>query len=374
MIRLQCVCGRKMAAPDQWLGKRVKCPQCGQPVAVVHAETTPAATQLTEEAPRDAATLQSRAEIRRVAAPQISDEPISANSSPATNEGREESSENSDLSIEPSPVAVSQAAGPAQRRPVAPRATAGAAPISTFASSASAGESMPPDADDKDDFYEKQKLLPRLTGTLGLLVAIGAGASCWFPPYDGWTLYIALAGVAISTMGLGLSMSRYRLGLAMPVLGLIASLAVMGFPHFLPFFGKITPQHYVDRGNLENEQQAQAEAESQRRGLLSVESLRLTGNKDTLVPELAYKLINRSGKTIKQITGSLQLSDREHRPLGGLVLNLVGPYEPNGVIEGKNEWTMQDAAQSAIADKHFTAEYKADQIEYTDGTTKNYNE
>jgi hypothetical protein len=232
---------------------------------------------------------------------------------------------------------------------------------------------MPHD-DDKDDFYEKQKLLPRIMGTLGLLVAVAAGASCWFPPYDRWTLYIALAAIAISTMGFGLSMSRYRLGLAMPVLGLIASFAAMGLPIVLPSFGKLAPQHYLDRANKENEQKAAAEAEEQRRGLLSVEALRLTGSKDALAPEVAYKLINRTGKTIKQISGSLQFTDRNHRPLGGLALNLMGPYGPNAVIDGKNEWTMDDAMQSAIADNHFIAEYRANQVVYTDGTSKNYNE
>src|SRR5258708_3919566 len=34
MIRLQCECGRRINAPDQYLGKRVKCPKCGKGILV----------------------------------------------------------------------------------------------------------------------------------------------------------------------------------------------------------------------------------------------------------------------------------------------------------------------------------------------------
>lgn len=369
MIRLECACGRKIAAPDQWLGKRVKCPQCGKPVLVVSPDAAPVQTAGAEAPVQRAAPIASIAETE-APAPQVARiSPVSVAPAPIVEEPKEELRER----MESAPPVAGSATESVQ--PPEHEGSAIAEPVAAPAvlGPASGLEPVPPaDEEDEDDFYMKQKGLPRLLGTLGLLVAIGAGVSCWAPQFDGWTLYIALAGVALSTMGFGLSMSRYRLGLAMPVIGLIASLAALAFPHMLPLFGKFAPAHYVERADQEREQKAEAEAEAQRRGLIAVESLRLTGNKDSLAPELAYKLINRSGKTITQVVGSIQLTDRDHRSLGGLALNLKGPYGPNDVIDGKNEWTMEDATQSAIADNHFTAEYRVDQVNYSDGTVKNY--
>lgn len=382
MIRLQCVCGRKIAAPDQWLGKRVKCPQCGKPVLVVAAEGAPRPAARSETATPHAEPVGSSAQMEQASigqttapAPEVAeDRPVAAAPPPPPPATIEEPKEEFHAQDEPSPSIAAPESDAVQTptrepEPLAEPATADAVPRSA---SGLAPVPPPTEGDDEDDFYMKQKRLPRLLGTLGLLVAIGAGASCWSPELDAWTLYIALAGVALSTMGFGLSMSRYRLGLAMPVIGLIASLAALAFPRMLPLFGKYAPAHYVEQADMERQQKAESEAEAQRRGLLSVESLRLTGSKDSLAPEVAYKLINRSGKTIKQIAGSIQLTDRDHRPLGGLGLNLMGPFGPNAVIDGKNVWTMEDATQSAIADNHFVAEYRADQVTYTDGTVKNY--
>jgi hypothetical protein len=225
---------------------------------------------------------------------------------------------------------------------------------------------------EEDEFYLKGSRLPRLMGILGLLVAIGAGASCWLPPLDQWTLYIAWGGVAFSTIGLGLSMSRYRVGLLMPVVGLVASLIALSFPAIVPYFGKAAPAHNLQQTADDRRQHEAAEEEAQRRGILSVESIQLTGNKDSLAAELAYKLINRSGKAIKAIEGSIRLTDRDHHSLGGLSLNLSGPFAPNGVIDGKNTWTMEDATQQAIADNKFTAEYRAQEVIYADGSVQTY--
>lgn len=383
MIRLQCECGRKIAAPDQWLGKRVKCPQCGRPVLVAPPGAAPAQSAPLQAAPAHPAPAprepveQSAPQTEPVVLGRSSAEedeaPISSRVAVASSSRVDEQDEQSPEIPEPSaqvsapsiePVRPSAATAP-QVRFEPPQSPTVPSPEKTA--------DLPPGEDDESEFYEKQKRLPRVLGTLGLLIAVAAGAACWVPQLDQVTLYIALGGVAISTIGFGLSMSRYRLGLAMPVIGLVASLLAMAMPYVLPAFPRIAPVRYVQRADQAKEHEAEVEAESQRRGLLSVESLRLTGAKDSLAPEVAYKLINRSGKTIKQITGSIQLIDRDHRALGGLALNLSGPYEPNEVIEGKNEWTMEDATQSAIADNHFTADYRADQVVYSDGSTKSYN-
>lgn len=62
------VCGTRLRAPDSSAGKRVKCPECGEVVAV------PAAAPQTEEIPvAEVERPSSRATIRRVAAPETPD-------------------------------------------------------------------------------------------------------------------------------------------------------------------------------------------------------------------------------------------------------------------------------------------------------------
>ena len=214
--------------------------------------------------------------------------------------------------------------------------------------------------------------MPRFLGTLGFLIALFAGASCWFPPLDRASLFIALGGVAISTLGFGLSMSRHRVGVTMPVVGLLFSLAALGLPSALPYIGKLAPTHYMAHEEEIRQQKADLELEAQRRGLLSVVSLHMTGNKDGTAPEVGYKLVNKSGKVIRLIQGSIQLTDRDHRPLGGLVMNVTGPIQPGGSFDGTNEWTMSEAVQSAITDNRFDADYRANDVVYGDGTVQTF--
>ena len=368
MIRLQCVCGRQIAAPEKWLGKRVKCPQCGKPVLVA----VPDAPAVEAAAPATSPVHSAQSFV-----------PLGADrgeAAPGVQPGAPQPQVSS-TTVEPE--IATPAAGPTWPRTARdqpPQAshesaaqTASLPPSKPLlAPRSDAPMEMPPADQEDEDFYLKRARLPRALGILGVLVALGACASCWTPPLDEWTLYIALGGVAISTLGFGLSMSRYRVGLLMPVLGLIASLGAMSFPAVVQKFPRIAPARYLEKADEARRQHEEASDESQRRGLLSVESIQLTGNKDSLAPEVSYKLINRSGKAIKAIEGSIQFADREHRSLGGLALTRVGTFPPNGVIEGTNTWTMEDATQQAIADKKFTAEYRAQTVVYTDGTVKTY--
>lgn len=424
MIRLQCACGRKIAAPDAWLGKRVKCPQCGKPVlvaptdapaTVAPAAAPPAATPEIAapqtESPR-AETPQvasARVESPRVKIPEIApshEEPAQIEparvedaredagppSAPTRRQNAKRSVPPSDTEAAPPPVAtqadVGEPAPPAPAtepaNPPGPgsatpsvqkvRRTPFVAPTPPGAATESqpvlASEAFPDD--DDDDFYTKQQRLPRFLGTLGLLIALAAGASCWFPQLDRSSLFIALGGVAISTLGFGLSMSRHRIGLTMPIIGLLFSLAALGLPSALPYMGKLAPAHYMAHEEEIRQKKADAEVEAQRRGLLSVVNLRLTGNKGGAAPEVAYKLVNKSGKVIRLIQGSIQLTDRDHRPLGGLVMNVTGPIQPGGSFDGTNDWTMSEAIQSAIAENKFDADYRANDVVYGDGTVQTF--
>lgn len=358
MIPLQCVCGRKIAAPDKWLGKRVKCPQCGKPVLVAVADDAAIEPPVPASAPAPA-----------------SEPPATSPSAPSpvvpTNFPAAESE---------TPAVASSAIIPEETRstePPQPAPDAGSSEPSRpskplLAPRSSEPMQMAPKEEKDEDYSLKLGCLPRVLGALGILVAIGAGVSCWFPPLDAWTAYIALGGVAISTLGFGLSMSRYRAGLLLPVIGLVLSLAAIGLPVVLQKVPKIAPRQYLQKADEARRQHEQAAEESQRRGILSVESIHLADNKDPLAAEVSYKLINRSGKAIKLIEGSLQFTDREHRSLGGLALNLAGPIAPSGAVEGKNTWTMEDALRQAISENKFTAEYRAQTVVYSDGTIKTY--
>jgi hypothetical protein len=246
------------------------------------------------------------------------------------------------------------------------------APARADGQSGAATEGYP--EDDEDDFETKQRRLPRFLGVLGLLVALAAAASCWIPEIDPWTLYIALGGVAVATLGFGVAMSRHRIGLMMPLVGLLASLLAMALPFALPLLGKAAPAHYVARAEQARQDRDQATIDAQSRGILYVQSVHLTGNKESLAPEVEYKLINKSGKVIRLIHGSIQLSDRDHRALGGLALDLPGPIEINATVQGKNNWTMEDATQAALADNKVDADYRTRQVLYADGTVQTFNQ
>jgi hypothetical protein len=385
MIRLQCACGKRIAAPDPWLGKRVKCPQCGQPVLVVPADA-PAAEAPAAQTPRAEILGQtSRTEPSAVAAPQVAAGTARTVDNPRSIDSETASAlpmppvvrESEPQSQRPAPIETSNwvddsepeiaTAGTIQPPAPAPSAIPRVTPVQR---PMTAAEAFPDD--DEDDFYTKQQRLPRVLGTLGLLVALAAAVSCWFPQFDRSTLYIALGGVAIATIGFGLSMSRHRVGLTMPLIGLIASLLAMCLPFVLPHFGKIAPAHYMARVEDARQQKADAEVEAQRRGILSVVSLQLTGSKNAAAPEVAYKLINKSGKVIQAIEGSIQLTDRDHRPIGGMVMNVPGPIKPGATVQGSNNWTMEQATQSALAESKFDADYRANAVVYGDGTVMTF--
>ena len=336
MMRLECACGRKIAAPDAWLGKRVKCPQCGQPVLVMPADApaSVSGTTITREASVSTDEGEGKSPAEHAAAPRLDAAPTEPPSVP-----------------------------PAR----SPRLVAPPAPVNAEVQS---GEPYP--EDDEDDFETKQARFPRFLGVLAALVGLGAAASCWTPQIDTWTLYVALAGVALATLGFGVAMSRHRIGLSMPLVGLFVSLLAMVSPFILPLMGKAAPAHYVARAERARQDRDDASNDAQSRGVLSVESIRLTGNKDSLAPEVEYKLINKSGKVIRLIVGSIQLADRDHHSLGGLSLNLAGPIAVGAAVQGKNVWTMEDATQSALADRKADSEYKARQVVYADGTVQNF--
>jgi hypothetical protein len=367
MIRLECACGRKIAAPDAWLGKRVKCPQCGQPVLVVPADAppdTPAA-----QAPLSNSEAGESAAIEASAIPAPS--PVSTSTitdeqaePPGLTEGKPPAE----------PAAASETAAAPTEPPPAPSAKPPRliAPRAPLHAQAQLGQATYELEDDEEDFESKQARLPRFLGVLGILVALGAAASCWIPEIDPWTLYIALGGVALATLGFGIAMSRHRIGLAMPLVGLFVSLLAMALPFALPQMGRLAPAQYVARAEQARHDIDEAATEAQSRGILSVDWVRLTGNKGSLAPEVQYRLINRSGKVIRLIQGSIQLSDRDHRALGGLSLNLSGPIDVGAAVEGKNNWTMEDATQAALADHKANADYKAGQVLYDDGTIQNF--
>ncbi|HWE93402.1 MAG TPA: hypothetical protein VG269_05455 [Tepidisphaeraceae bacterium] len=397
----------------------MKCPQCGQPVLVAPADAPAAvATAAAPPAPVPQAE-RPQAETPRAKAPQVetprieipdiapsreepariepapteaarvdtpppsapavrrsskrASPPADADAGPASVETRPDVAEPAPSAPAAAPANVTEP-GPAtpsvqeSRRtpflaPSRPAATAEPQPVL-------ASEAFPDD--DDDDFYTKRQRLPRFLGTLGVLIALGAGASCWVPQLDRSSLFIALGGMAISTLGFGLSMSRHRTGVTMPVVGLLFSLAALGLPSALPYMGKLAPAHYMAHVEEIRQKKADAEVEAQRRGLLSVVSLHLTGNKGGAAPEVGYKLVNKSGKMIRVIQGSIQLTDRDHRPLGGLVMNVTGPIQPGGTFEGTNDWTMSEAIQSAIGDNRFDADYRANDVVYGDGTVQTF--
>lgn len=365
MIRLQCVCGRKIAAPDPWLGKRVKCPQCGQPVLVVPAEAPAAGTPVQTLAPDQSAAIESS--IRAAPSP-VSTRTVTGEQSESAGAGESKPPEE----LPPAPRVDVAPAEPAPAPSAKPRRLVAPPPPVHADVQADQAAHEKESAQDEEDFESRRARLPRFLGVLGILIALGAAASCWIPQIEPWTLYVALGGVAVATLGFGLAMSRHRIGLALPLVGLFLSLLAMAFPWALPRMGKFAPAPYLARVEQARHDRDDAATDAQSRGILSVDWVRLTGNKESLAPEVEYRLINRSGKVIQLIEGSIQLSDRDHRALGGFLLNLSGPIEVGAAIQGKNNWTMEDAAQAALADHKVDADYKARQVLYADGATQSF--
>src|SRR5262245_14192760 len=50
-IKVACRCGQKFAAKDELAGKTIRCPKCGDPIAIPTAETQPVAGRSQAQAP-----------------------------------------------------------------------------------------------------------------------------------------------------------------------------------------------------------------------------------------------------------------------------------------------------------------------------------
>lgn len=383
MIRLICECGRKMAAPDQWRGKRVKCPQCGKPVLVQEQlvpEFTPAAPSAPSLAAQtvlrqEPAIAPARSEPSRVPDAH-SHEPFSIERptpSPAPAPVAEEpptaaAEETADTVLPPQEAAPRPRAEPAQ--PV-DDANSNSKSLGQAATQLASKPNLQHDGEE-DSFEGRQARVPRVLGSLGLLVGLFAAASPWVPAVAPFGLPIAMGGLSLAVIGVAVSMSRYRLGLAVPVIALVVCALAAGLPYLLPLVGAKAPPSGSSLAHRNEPDSAQSADELKRRSILSIVKLRPAGSADDPTGELEYTVSNKSGKALAAVDGSVQLYDQNHTALGGLLLQIGEPMKPDAVVKGSNKWTVDPRILKMIANGTVTAEYRAEQVYYPDGGVERF--
>ena len=384
MIKVTCVCGRKIAAPDKFLNKRVKCPQCGRPVMVAPAESPaaapvvetpqlapmisqpaiPAAPTVAEASSPPAAELESPAPA--AAAEDFPTEPVAAET-PIAQEATatpnliaiEPVSANGEAKKTPAALAAKEVMN-AEAPPAAPR------PIFKT--------TLPSEVLDAAGFEPEpgEARLPTLLGLAALLIG-GAGAGAlWLTVFAKWSLDIAIAGGVFALLGIIISLARRRAGLVLPVIGLLICGAAAAQPWVAPTMGGPGLAGYPQSTQRKSSSEDAAMREGESRAILSVDFLRPVRGSKSIVPEYSYKLTNRSGKAIKLIDGSIQFFDRDHNPLGGMHLSIKTPIANNASLEGQDEWPVDPRLQDMIAGNQTSAEFRAEAVVYGDGSTQTF--
>ncbi|HEY2587324.1 MAG TPA: hypothetical protein VGI81_16375 [Tepidisphaeraceae bacterium] len=389
MIRLRCDCGRQISAPEQWLGKRVKCPQCGRPVMVRAADEAGAmelaaepAESVVESVVGVASSVSESviAPSQRAAAPEIGmapliDEPV-ASSEEVPSPAQDEPGDASPGEPVPAVVQASESESESGAKPevetaTPPRPAPSRRPLAP-APPVNAVLQVPiPDEDDRAEYDPRR--LPRFIGTMALLIGIAAAALYWSPNGKAWAVPLAGAAVALSAIGFSVGMSRHALGIRIPLLALILSGATLGYLAWTKSHSPAVPSN-SSRSSYDPDATREA---AKSRGILTVTTLRPAGKIEGPAVDLHFKLTNTSGRAISAVYGSLQLyddKDHSHEP-ARLGLNVNQPLAPKAAFEGTNTWTLTDPRiRAALEDNRLGAEYRATTVLYADGSQDDFSQ
>jgi hypothetical protein len=361
MIKFQCECGRKIAAPDQWLGKRVKCPQCGKPVLVQEGPVVAPVSRPEPPSPFDSDT---HAESRNGADSDSASESHFGSAAQATHRSAfdstageevedEEHGAEHDRDEEPAP------ATPSVKTPAGPVYVPPTNPLAQYPDEAS------------------WATMPRLLGALALIAAIAGAAIYWASNLEVYYVpAVAGAGLLLALGGVILSLRRERLGLLLPALAVVICAAACGLPWLAPLAVGTHAQPISRTAPAPPRDKEEAANEARRRSVLSVDSVQIAGDTHGTAADVEYKLTNKGSKPIKAVNGSIQLYDKEHKLLGGLSLEShfdTAPLAPGSSTSGKNRWTMDPQMQAPLANKQTTAEYRAEAVVYADGSIEAFN-
>lgn len=393
MIRLQCDCGRQISAPEQWLGKRVKCPQCARPVLVRpadQADGTELPAERTDSAVKSVVSVAASSASENPAAsspyfgaaPAMATEPSAEPVAPSAEVLATVQDDASDASPgEPAPAAVhdsrlesespAEAASPSVPAPTpAPptpprRLLAPAPPINALLN-------IPiPEEDDRAEYDPRG--LPRFLGVLALLIGIASVAAYWSPNAKVWAVPAAGVAFALSAIAFSVGMSRHALGIRIPLLALILSSGMLGYLAWAkshPPAGSLTSVHSP---NADGDDTPEAKKSVR---ILTVASLRPAGKIEGTTVDLHFKLTNTSGRAISAVYGSLQIYDKDHtHRLEMLGLNVNQPLAPKASYESTTTWTLNDSrTPAALEDNRFTAEYRATTVLYADGSEDDFSQ
>lgn len=381
MIRVQCDCGKEIAAPDRWLGMRVKCPQCGSPVVVRTTEGAAGDTASGESLSIGESAVGGETETSSHVAMAIENGAAEATpSDPATNADLS-LPVNGDSVVEPAVTGepahgVASSAGseasPDPRQagePVAPpaprkRLLAPKPPVNAVLH-----VPIPKDEEADDRDYDP-RTQPRILGTVALLIALASGAAYWVPVARPWAVPAAGVAFALAAIGFTLAMSRHRLGYWIPLVALLVSCAALAIPSVMKGRLAADASHSGSSG-YEPEDVGEA---ARSRKVLKVALLRpVKSGGGGKVADLEFKLTNTTGRAVDAVEGSIWLYDRDHSLLDKLRLNVGTPLGPGKSFEGTSTWTISsDRAASALEGNHFTAEYRADAVRYADGSQDSF--
>jgi len=380
MIKFQCECGRKIAAPDQWLGKRVRCPQCGKPVLVQEslAMAPVVPTPRLEPAPPPEPKHESAvADSGRA--------PGSAGISESDDDGESQFGIKRDSAHRPPSLtpeaSAGKAEGPDEREETDDPFEDIPPVINVSPRKVFVAPNAPP-MEYIDQAPTPGGRAPLILGLLGLLAGCAGAALYWVPTVE-WYVSPAVGGVGVflALVGVILSLRRERHGLLLPILATLVSALAVSLPWLLPVVQDAlsrpiatptTPTTPTHDWTLDKKDDID---ESMRKMVVAVDSIRLVGGKDGPTGVLEYKLTNKSSKPIKLLEGSIQLYDKDHKFLGALSLDASfekSPLVPGASTNGKNTWPMDASVEQSLADSQATAEYRAQSVTYADGSQEKF--
>ena len=367
MIKLQCECGRRINAPDQYLGKRVKCPKCGKGILV-----GPGGGRAPVEEPAPAG--RSSGSFPFADSAPVVESPA-PRSTPAAEMTHDEvavsKTEDSAPDFSTSDMADIESSAPDD--PLTNDAVRTDPPaISAKAPVAPASEAAPAEGEGPEDPYRRRGM--SLLGLVAIVLGLAGAAMYFVPQVAKFFIFVAGAGVAVGLVGLIVSIARNRTRPTLAVLGILVSAAAIGL-YWLPLLrgdsGRHGNQSVAQPGPPEVSDAARAADDMRRRSFISVTYLEPTGS-GSVVPELEYKLTNKTGKEIKAFGGRIEIYDSSHNWLTNLGIGEIKPVAAGGVSHGKGTWPLDQHALSLIKDRRVVTEYRADYISYADGTTERF--
>jgi hypothetical protein len=392
MIKFQCECGRKIAAPDQWLGKRVKCPQCGRPVLVQESQATaPVVKPEPVVVPPPTVEREHGFESETASGSQSGSysesEPHGGSESEAGSEdqtdhdlsGRHEFDQHSAPVASPSDSAFAH--GPEPENDSGPVAEP---EMRFFVPPAAAIQSAKPMAiptPAQQDYYENEESWgrrPRNFGIASLIFGL-VGAGIFFIPtisdfsISQYSIEVAGVGVLLAIIGLITSLRQDKAAISWPVISLFICVVAGGLHWLMPLVTGQTAAPIRPASKPQVDDNKEAALETQRRLYLSVDSVRIA--KSGLASDVEYKLTNRGSRPIAGISGSLQVYDPEHKPVGGLALSFDFTKSPLAVgasVTGRSTWSLDPRVQDAMNDAHSIFDYRAERVDFGDGTVQHF--